>query len=89
MKILVTGAGGQLGYDVCRVLAARKIEHRGVDVADFDITDAEATYSYITGYHPDAVIHCSAWTAVDKAEDELEKVRAVNTGGLETLRWCI
>lgn len=81
MKILVTGAGGQLGYDVCKVLDARNIENKGVDVADFDITDAKAAYAYITGYRPDAVIHCSAWTAVDKAEDEPEKVRAVNTEG--------
>ena len=81
MKILVTGVGGQLGYDVCKVLDARKIENKGVDLADFDITDAEATHKYILSYHPDAVIHCSAWTAVDKAEDELDMVRAVNTEG--------
>ena len=81
MRILVTGVGGQLGYDVCKVLTARNIENKGVDVADFDITDARATHDYIVQYHPDAVIHCSAWTAVDKAEDEMEKVRAVNTGG--------
>ena len=43
MKILVTGVGGQLGYDVCKVLDARKIENKGVDLADFDITDAQAT----------------------------------------------
>lgn len=81
MKILVTGVGGQLGYDVCKVLSARRIEHKGVDIADFDITDARATREYIADYHPDVVIHCSAWTAVDKAEDEIEKVRAVNAGG--------
>jgi len=81
MKILVTGAGGQLGYDVCKVLAARGVEHRGVDVQDFDITDANATRKYITSYRPDAVIHCSAWTAVDRAEEEPEKCRAVNADG--------
>ena len=81
MKILVTGVGGQLGYDVCKVLDARHIENKGVDLVDFDITDAEATHKYILSYHPDAVIHCSAWTAVDKAEDELDMVRAVNTEG--------
>ena len=81
MKVLVTGVGGQLGYDVCKVLTARSIKNKGVDVVDFDITDTRATHDYIAEYHPDAVIHCSAWTAVDKAEDELEKVRAVNTGG--------
>ena len=77
----MTGVGGQLGYDVRKVLDDRSIENKGVDLADFDITDAEATRSYIINYHPDAVIHCSAWTAVDKAEDEIDKVRAVNTEG--------
>ena len=81
MKILVTGVGGQLGYDVCKELDARNVENMGVDLSDFDITDTQATRDYIVKYHPDAVIHCSAWTAVDKAEDELEKVRTVNTEG--------
>ncbi len=81
LKVLVTGVGGQLGYDVCKVLDARQIENKGVDLVDFDITDAQATRNYIVTYHPDAVIHCSAWTAVDKAEDELDTVRAVNTEG--------
>lgn len=85
MKILVTGVGGQLGYDVCKVLSARGIEHKGVDIADFDITDAKATREYIAGYRPDAVIHCSAWTAVDKAEDEPERCRAVNVDGTRNI----
>lgn len=81
MKLLVTGVKGQLGYDVCKVLSARGIEHRGVDIEDFDITNVQATHDYIAAYRPDGVIHCSAWTAVDRAEDELEKVRAVNAKG--------
>ena len=81
MKLLVTGVKGQLGYDVCKVLSARGIEHRGVDIEDFDITNAQAAHDYIAAYRPDGVIHCSAWTAVDRAEDELEKVRAVNAEG--------
>ena len=81
MKFLVTGVKGQLGYDVCKVLSARGMEHRGVDIEDFDITNAKAAHDYIAAYRPDGVIHCSAWTAVDRAEDELEKVRAVNAEG--------
>ena len=81
MRILVTGVKGQLGYDVCKVLTARGIDHRGVDIEEFDITDAEAVESYLKVYAPDGVIHCSAWTAVDKAEDEPEKVALVNTQG--------
>nr|WP_297172677.1 dTDP-4-dehydrorhamnose reductase [uncultured Agathobaculum sp.] len=81
MRVLVTGVNGQLGYDVCKELQARGIKHKGADLAEFDITDAEATHKFIVGYRPDVVIHCSAWTAVDKAEDELNTVRAVNTEG--------
>lgn len=81
MKILVTGVKGQLGYDVIKVLKARNIECLGTDLEDFDITDAEAVSKYIGAYCPDAVIHCSAYTAVDKAEDNAELCRAVNTDG--------
>lgn len=85
MKILVTGAEGQLGYDVCKVLAARGIEHRGVDIGDFDITDASAVKKYIREYAPDGVIHCSAYTAVDKAEDEPGKCQAINVDGTRNI----
>ncbi|MBR3895379.1 MAG: dTDP-4-dehydrorhamnose reductase [Clostridia bacterium] len=81
MKILVTGVKGQLGYDICRILSERGIEHRGVDIEDFDITDAAATGSYIENYSPDAIIHCSAYTAVDKAEDNVELCERVNADG--------
>ena len=69
MKVLVTGIGGQLGYDVMNVLKARQIDCLGADLAEFDITDFVATEKFIKEYNPDAVIHCSAYTAVDKAED--------------------
>ena len=81
MKILVTGVKGQLGYDLCRILADRKIDHLGVDIDDFDITDREATLRFITNYRPDAVIHCSAFTAVDRAESEVELCTRVNAEG--------
>lgn len=85
MKILVTGVHGQLGHDVCKVLSARGLEHRGVDREDFDLTDPEATRAYVMAYAPDAVIHCSAWTAVDRAEDELDTVTAINVGGTRAI----
>jgi dTDP-4-dehydrorhamnose reductase len=81
MKVLVTGFKGQLGFDVVKVLKERNIECLGVDIDDFDITDAKATSQYIRNYAPDAVIHCSAYTAVDKAEEELELCCKVNVGG--------
>lgn len=81
MKILVTGVKGQLGYDVCRELNARGINNKGVDIEDFDITDAATVMNYITAGAPDAVIHCSAWTAVDKAEDNEVLCQSVNEDG--------
>lgn len=85
MKVLVTGVGGQLGYDVMQELHKRSIDCCGADRAEFDITDFAATHKFITNYMPDAVIHCSAYTAVDKAEDEAELCRAVNAGGTENI----
>lgn len=85
MKILVTGYNGQLGYDVVKELKARSIECVGVDREDFDLTDRKATVDYICAYSPDAVIHCAAYTAVDKAEDDVELCEAVNVGGTENV----
>lgn len=81
MKVLVTGATGQLGWDVMKELKRRGIDCRGTGSKDLDITDREAVMQYIRTYCPDAVIHCAAYTAVDKAEDELELCRKVNADG--------
>lgn len=83
MKILVTGFGGQLGYDVIKVLKSRNIECIGTDMKDFSLTDREATIGYIKDYAPDMVIHCAAYTAVDNAEDNRELCFAVNEKGTE------
>lgn len=88
MKILVTGVKGQLGYDVVKELNKRSIECLGVDLNDFDITDRENTLAYISNYHPDAVIHCAAYTAVDKAEEDVEVCRKVNVDGTENIAFA-
>lgn len=85
MKILVTGYNGQLGFDVVKELQKRNIECKGVDRDDFDITDSDAVHDYINTYNPDAVIHCAAYTAVDKAEDEPEICKKVNVTGSENI----
>jgi len=81
MKVLVTGVDGQLGHDVMAELARREIEALGVDLPQMDITDKETVMKTITGYAPDAVIHCAAWTAVDAAEDAVDACRKVNAEG--------
>lgn len=85
MKVLVTGIGGQLGYDVIKELEKRSFDCIGADKTEFDITDFEAARKFITDYMPDAVIHCSAYTAVDKAEDEPELCHLVNAVGTENI----
>lgn len=83
MKVLVTGVKGQLGFDVCKALDRRKIENKGIDREDCDITDENAVLRYIKNYAPDVVVHCAAYTAVDRAEDEKEICYNVNVKGTE------
>ncbi len=85
MKILVTGANGQLGFDVCKELENRKIEHKGTYRSDFDLSDTASTYEYVKNYAPDVVIHCAAWTAVDKAEDEQQAATLINVEGTRAI----
>ena len=85
MKVLVTGVKGQLGYDVANELTNCGHEAIGVDIAEMDITDKVSVDTVISRVHPEAVIHCAAWTVVDAAEDEenIPKVRAVNVMGTQ------
>ena len=83
MKVLVTGVKGQLGFDVMKRLAALNIEARGVDYTDCDLTDGPSVMALVRGEAPDAIIHCAAYTAVDRAETEPEQCAAVN--GMGTL----
>ena len=85
MKVLVTGVKGQLGFDVVNELTKRGHGAVGVDVSDMDVTDAESVNRVMQKVKPDAVIHCAAWTAVDAAEDNEDKVRLVNAVGTENI----
>lgn len=83
--ILVTGAKGQLGFDVSNELIKRSIEHIPTDVDTLDITDKNAVQEFFSKNSIDAVIHCAAYTAVDKAESESEICFKVNAEGTENL----
>lgn len=85
MNVFVTGVRGQLGYDVVNELEKRGHTAVGVDIEELDITDAAAVETMIKEVDPDAVIHCAAWTAVDAAEDNVEKCRQVNVNGTENI----
>lgn len=83
MKILVTGYKGQLGYDVVNEAMSRGIEAIGVDIDEMDITNQEQVNAVIKSGNYAAVVHCAAWTAVDKAEEPelFETVKKVNATG--------
>lgn len=100
MKVLVTGACGQLGSDVVSELETRGIEAAATDIFPapvglpgevlyfpLDITDAGAVSAAIDRIRPDAVIHCAAWTAVDAAEEPENrgKVFAINADGTRNI----
>ena len=88
MKVFVTGVKGQLGFDVVNELNKRGYNPIGVDIDELDITNKQAVHQMISKVKPDGVIHCAAWTAVDDAEDNYEKVMSVNRDGTRYIAEC-
>jgi dTDP-4-dehydrorhamnose reductase len=84
MKILVTGAKGQLGKDLVTQLKSRH-EVYGLGRGELDITDENQCKSSILDIQPDAVVHCAAYTAVDLAETEEDTAYKVNASGTRNL----
>jgi dTDP-4-dehydrorhamnose reductase len=85
MKILVTGYTGQLGFDAVKEGLIRGHEMVGVGSNELDITDEFAVKKLVNNVKPDAIIHCAAYTAVDKAEDDRENCWKVNVIGTKYL----
>jgi len=84
MKALITGADGQLGWELQRT-RPDDWELITLSHSDLDITDNPAVTSAIHKHKPDLVINTAAYTAVDKAESEKDKAYAVNAGGAENI----
>lgn len=85
MKVLVTGVKGQLGFDVVKVLNEKNITNLGIDISDLDITNEQDVDNFIKSYEPTHIIHCAAYTAVDKAEDDKDTCYKVNVLGTRYL----
>ncbi|NVO19539.1 MAG: dTDP-4-dehydrorhamnose reductase [Bacteroidetes bacterium] len=79
MKILVTGAKGQLGNEL-KELALKYPDYRFLftDVEELDITDAKTVNAFVAADQPEVIINCAAYTAVDKAETDEESAFRVN-----------
>ena len=79
-KVLITGADGQLGYELQRTVLAG-YECIATDKDDLDITNEEAVKAFVAKHQPDVIINSAAYTAVDKAEEEVDLAIAINTTG--------
>ncbi|KAF1304824.1 dTDP-4-dehydrorhamnose reductase [Enterococcus sp. JM9B] len=80
--ILITGGNGQLGTELRYLLQEQELEFVATDAQELDITDAQATMTYIKELAPELIYHCAAYTAVDKAEAEGKEVdEQVNVEG--------
>ena len=67
MKVLVTGAGGQVGREVVEAFSADEV--CAADHAALDVTDRSAVLAAVTSTHPDVIVHCASWTADIRAGD--------------------
>ena len=81
LKVLVTGAAGQLGQDVVLLLQHQGHQVMGCDRQEMDITDLDQCVQVIGEFGPAAVIHCAAHTAVDAAESDIDAAYLINATG--------
>jgi dTDP-4-dehydrorhamnose reductase len=84
MRVLITGAGGQLGSDLLAVCAAAGDEVLPFDHAGLDIRSRSAVLGAVTSLRPDVVVNCAAWTAVDACEGDPDRALAANGAAV---RW--
>ena len=85
MRVLVTGAAGQLGTDVVDHLNAAGDEVIGVDRKGLDIADTQDVDRVVAEIRPGVVINCAAFTAVDRCQTEVETAHVVNEHGVRFL----
>jgi dTDP-4-dehydrorhamnose reductase len=85
MKILVTGADGNIGRRLVHELTARDHTVSGVDIGLLDITDYAPTVDYIESVRPELVVHCAAMTHVDRCAEQPELAFKVNAIGTQNV----
>lgn len=85
MRVLVTGAMGQLGQDVVHLFESAGHQVLPSDRDSLDITDGTACLEVVKEFKPNAIIHCAAYTAVDQAESDVDAAYAVNAVGTRNM----
>jgi dTDP-4-dehydrorhamnose reductase len=83
VKILITGANGQLGRELIKQLQGT--DHLATDVAEMDITNQNNTLQVVESYRPDVVIHGAAYTNVDGAESNIDLAYRINAIGTQNV----
>ncbi len=78
MRVLVTGAAGQLGHDVAAKLAASGHEPIAARRQELDVSQRDQVLSAVSAIRPDTVVNCAAYTAVDACETEADRAYQVN-----------
>ncbi|MGQ7830313.1 dTDP-4-dehydrorhamnose reductase [Altererythrobacter sp. Z27] len=84
MKIIIVGAGGQVGRALLHS-APDEFEVIGRDSAQLDVSNRQAVFDAVQSNRPDAIINAAAYTAVDRAEQDEERALAINGTGVENL----
>ncbi len=79
MKVVITGAGGQLGHDLLQAFAADDVV--GLTHADLDVSQEQAVMAAVTAHAPDLVVHAAAYTKVDDCESDPDRAWRVNVAG--------
>lgn len=86
MKIVVTGANGQLGRSIRRLsVERRELDFIFTDIDSLDIGNRDAVLAFAETHPVDFIVNCAAYTAVDKAEEEEEQCRRINTDAVAYL----
>jgi len=78
VKLLILGANGQVGRSLCKLCDENSIEYVSTTREQLDITDKESTESFIRNIDVNFVINATAYTNVEKAEDDIENANTVN-----------
>ncbi|WP_310550689.1 dTDP-4-dehydrorhamnose reductase [Paenibacillus glufosinatiresistens] len=84
-RVIVTGAAGQLGKDVVIALRQNGFVTLASERTDMDITNIEQCMAVVQHFNPDVIIHCAAYTAVDRAESDIETAYAINSAGTRNI----
>ncbi|WP_339367094.1 dTDP-4-dehydrorhamnose reductase [Cellvibrio sp. OA-2007] len=95
MRVLITGANGQLGYALQKTAAAFSaktdfaLQLIALTRAEFDLAQPETLTALLNQYKPDAIINAAAYTAVDKAETDQLQANTINALAVAVIaRWC-